>query len=78
MVVDLPALIREAEAAATLAEISIDELCQKIGINRGTWTRWKAGRNAPTIDGANRVSQVTQDLLAARNYRLDRAPSEAA
>lgn len=42
--------IIEAEEAMASAGCSINDFCAQIGVNRSTWTRWKAGRNSPRVE----------------------------
>ena len=55
---DMPSIIRQAEARLAEADIPVGAFCERVGINRATWQRWKAGTSAPTIVLWTRVSEA--------------------
>ncbi len=49
--------VQQIEARATQAGLSVTELCQKAGVARSTFTRWKAGTTSPTQRILKRLAQ---------------------
>lgn len=37
------------ERSLKTAGVSVDTFCARVGVNRSTWQRWKAGNNSPSI-----------------------------
>lgn len=55
---DFPAIIVEAEAHLSGANISINTFCERVGIHRATWQRWKAGTTEPQMRTWRRVEEA--------------------
>jgi hypothetical protein len=63
----LKAEVAEIEAALSEADVPLDAVLVKAGINRSTWTRWKSG----TVTGArydtwSKVKSAAADALGNR------------
>ena len=59
---DIPRAIRAIEAELSAARIGIADFCDRAGINRSTWTRWKAGRFEPRREQWRRVVAALASL----------------
>jgi hypothetical protein len=57
--------IADIEQRLADAGESVGEYCKRAGINRSTWTRWKAGATAPNMRSWQRVIDAAQEGRAA-------------
>lgn len=63
-----PTIITKAEARATAAGLTVQQLCEKSGVHRATWQRWKAGKSSPTMGTWDDVERT----IAARERAIER------
>lgn len=56
--------IAEIETKARDMGLTIDELCERAGIDRATWQRWKAGKASPVYENLTRVRAVVEGRAA--------------
>lgn len=53
-------LIRDIEAQARAKKLSISKICERAGIARSTYQRWKKGISDPSISAINRIYDVLE------------------
>ncbi len=58
--------IEEIEAGLAEAGVTVKTLCAVAEINQSTWTRWKAGSNAPNMVTWSRVATAAKALCGGR------------
>lgn len=46
---DIQTEIRQIEGRLKSTGVSVDDFCQRAGINRATWQRWKGGSGKPML-----------------------------
>lgn len=51
-------VIIEAEARLSATGITVDEFCERAGIHRATWQRWKAGTTEPQMRTWRRIEEA--------------------
>ncbi len=56
--------IENMEKALRDAGLTSRALCDKAGINTSTWTRWKAGLNAPNMDTWSKVTAAFGEMVS--------------
>lgn len=58
--------IEAIERGLSVAGVTVKALCDAAEINQSTWTRWKAGSNAPNMTTWARI-EAAFDQLAKRD-----------
>lgn len=58
--------IREIEAALGRARSNVPKLLAAAGVNRSTWTRWRAGETEPTMAKWRAVTDAAYMLTLVR------------
>jgi transcriptional regulator with XRE-family HTH domain len=48
------------EAMARAAGLTMTEVCRRAGLAQSTFTRWKAGKTAPTLEAYRKLLQVVR------------------
>lgn len=56
--------IKRMETDLSASGRTVKALCDAAGINQSTWTRWKAGDNAPNMATWQRVCEAFKTLAA--------------
>ena len=52
--------ILEIEQKLPAAGLTVDGLCQELGIHRATWQRWKRGKTYPPLDKWDRMLELVR------------------
>lgn len=59
--------ITALEAELSAASISVDTFLDRAGVDRSSWTRWKAGSFSPRMDSWAKVQDAARELIPWRN-----------
>ena len=59
---DVPQEILRFECDAKLKGYGVPEVCQRLGIHRATWQRWKKGDHEPTIGTWEAIKHLVATL----------------
>lgn len=62
----IPDDIKALEAELSAASISVDAFLEKAGVDRSSWTRWKAGSFSPRMDSWSKVQDAARELIPWR------------
>ncbi len=57
--------IERIEGDLRTGNVSIDQLCEKAGIARSTWQRWKSGAMSPTFARWDQIEVARNSLCRA-------------
>jgi len=45
-------------------DLRVDDVLRRAGVDRSTWTRWKAGTTVPRLDTWRAMERAVEDLLS--------------
>jgi transcriptional regulator with XRE-family HTH domain len=54
----------DIEASATAAGITMKEFCDRAGVPRSVWQRWKGGRFSPQQRNYEKMANLAETLIA--------------
>jgi hypothetical protein len=55
--------IVEIEGSLSEAQVPLEALFLEAGINRSTWTRWRAGKTSPRLNTWTAAEEASQRVL---------------